>query len=165
VLREERGQGAVMLIDGVRYSASCRDDGRTRVVTIDGRERLRIHGTRVFPVGRQATRMPASPADARTRELPAAKADLAGNYALYAAVLLRRMRWSPVRVRPDLYGTRPIYRVELDDRPRVELFVDRRTLQPLAARYRSQRIDGASRLLARVPGSGRALTAAGTRGC
>jgi hypothetical protein len=100
-------------------------------------------------------------------EFPAAAADLGGSHFLYVVELAG----SIVRGRDVVTGTtivdgRALYRIRLGRaRPLVELLVDRETLRPVIAHYRSQRLEGWSRLDNTAP---RRFLAADTpveRGC
>jgi hypothetical protein len=147
VLETTRGGGAVVRLAGRTVRTSCErvSRRRSRIEISDGTtllvDRTRVTLQSSSARGRQLA--------ARHPELPVAAADLAGNYLLYRAQLTA----SVVRGRDVVNGTttvlgRPAYRIRLGrPTPQVELLVDRETYRPLAATYRSQRLQGFARLL------------------
>ena len=149
VLARSGGGGAVLHVGGRAVVASCRRlPGRKRLVMLGDGERLVLQGTQV----RSHTMGARAVARARPRhaaELLAVKADLAGSHSLYATALRARLaRGGAILGGLASFRGVPAYRIRLGaDRPQVELLVARRTLAPLAARYRSRRVTAWSRLL------------------
>ena len=152
-LETTRGAGSVMRLAGTTLHATCERTRtrRSRVVLSDGTT-LHINRTRVV------ARRPAANRGAIVQdgEFVAAAADLSGSHALYVAQLAGSIvRGRDVVVGETRVGDRRAYVVRLGrPRPRVELLVDRLTLRPLVARYRSRRPEGSARLVAGGAGRG-----------
>jgi hypothetical protein len=148
-LQHRSGTGSVMWFGNRRIVARCRPLPPWRqLVTLSD-------GTRFTLSGARATRLPSpdrrllestSPLDG---QLLSAEADLAGSRQLFARELLGRLlHGHRVLLGPTRFRGVPAYRLQLgQDRPRVELVVDRRSLEPLAARYDGRWVKGTSSLL------------------
>ena len=161
LLERTQGHGAILRIDGLRLLASCRSySGRDLVVLTDG-TRFLVVGTHVLQI--RSRREPLSeevsdrrrPFSLRGRAgLVPVEADLAGSHALYARELAGRLEEGDVSARPALLDGRRVYELRLTRRrPVLELMLDRATLRPLAAVYRSSLRTGTSWFL--VPRRGR----------
>jgi len=150
-LEHSRGTGAVVDLGGRRVHVRCRKlPPYRRLLTYADGTRLALSGTHVHRLpspGRQL-----ETARSRYPDLIAAQADLAGSYSLYSILLAQRLAHGRTIV-AGLTRVRglPAYRIHLgQDRPEVQLIVDRRTLRPLAATYRSATLSGRSILGAPV---------------
>ena len=167
MLETTRGGGAVIRLGGRTLIAECRELSQSRRgIFLDDGTRIFLRGTRIIlsrsPGGERTLTALQSP------ETPAAAADLGGSHFLYVA----QLAGSIVRGRHAVRGTtwfegHEVYRVRLGrERPLVELLVDRTTLDPVAAHYRSSRLEGWSRLYDAARGRGllRADTST-ARGC
>ena len=146
-LDHPRGGGGVGRLDGTRFVASCRRAGpHTDIVRLHSGARLRLRGTRVIV---------ARPAHSGRLPLRGAAADLAGSYIRYRAQLVNRLLRTGALPVPTLLGATPAYELPLGEPGQdVALFVDRRTLKPLAALYRVRGVRGFSRLLPARRGPG-----------
>jgi len=153
-LRRTRGVHAVMDVDGRRLLSTCHG--------FMGRDLLELSdGTRLVIVGIHAYRTlapQASPIVAvsarrelfvvrRAPGLVSAQAAIAGSHSFWARILAVRLEQARVDVRDVLFRARPAYDIRLSSRPLLELIVDRRTLQPLAAVYRSRAVEASSLLV------------------
>ena len=150
-LEHARGTGAVVDLAGRRVHVRCRKlPPYRRLLSYADGTRLALSGTHVHRLPSSGRQLES--ARARYPDLIAAQADLAGSYSLYSILLAQRL----AHRRPIVAGlTRerglPAYRIHLGrDRPEVQLIVDRRTLRPLAATYRSATLSGRSVLGAPV---------------
>ena len=149
-LQDTRSGGAVLHVDGRALVARCRWlSGSSTLVTLTNGERLVVARTRVHDRTRRAGRALTARRSPRDRELLAVKAALAGIHRLYAAALRGRlMRGDEVVVGSTVFRGERAYRVRVgEDPPAVELLVSGRTLDPVAATYRSRRVAAWSRLL------------------
>jgi hypothetical protein len=133
VLETHRGGGSRMHIGGRSLVARCRDlaGGRSLISLSDG--------TRFVLRGARVRRWRASPLASDVTApgvLRAAEADLAGSYRLYAHELTAQLeRGERVGVARDGEA----YALALDSSlPRAELVVNRETLRPVGARFRSR---------------------------
>jgi hypothetical protein len=146
-LDRARDRGSVMTIGSRQLSAVCTriSRGIVRVRLGDGTEIVAM-GTHVLETyrlgGRRALALRLAP------DLAAAELVLAGSHALYARELIGQLTRRAVSTRVTAYEGRPAYALLLRARrPTVELVVDRMTLRPLAAVYRSHDLTASSRLL------------------
>lgn len=153
-LEHARAGGAVLHLGRVTIRARCRRVPRGRtLVTLSTGDRLLLAGTRVVE-RRPRARRGGNGGPEPGAEFWSVAADLSGSHRLYASLLKGRLlRGAPIVVGVTRFRGTPAYRVRLGrEPPAVELVVARGTLMPLAARYRSKRIDAWSRLLPRRPG-------------
>jgi hypothetical protein len=144
-LETSRGHGAVISLAGERVVARCRAISRRRRLITAGSTRLILRGTHV--TGAETGPRSLTAYSVEVLESRVAVAELAGSHFLYAAAIKSRLlRGLPVVVGTATVRGAKAYRVLLDDRPRIEVLVSRRRLQPLAARYVSRRLHGSSLL-------------------
>lgn len=142
VLQERRGSGSVLSISGKHLPARCVRIGKTReLVTLGDGTALVLRGSHIL-----ARRDPSSPlADIRLDPgvLSAAEADLSGSYALYAAEIVAQLEQGAKLTMRRSHGAEgeAITIALREQRPRVELIVAPKSLRPIAAHYRSRRID------------------------
>jgi len=150
-LEHSRGTGAVVDLGGRRVHVRCRKlPPYRRLLTYADGTRLALSGTHVHRLPSSGRQL--ETARSRYPDLLAAQADLAGSYSLYSILLAQRLAHGRAIV-AGLARVRglPAYRIHLgQDRPEVQLIVDRRTLRPLAATYRSATLSGRSILGAPV---------------
>lgn len=151
LLERTRGTGATMTVGGRDLSVRCSPlRSRRHLLRLSDGTRLVLSGTRV---SRLAPRRGLAAARTVDPETIAAEAGLAGSHAFYATQLVARLRHGSPLVRPTSVGSRAAYRIRLSHaRPHVDLYVDRATLRPLAATYRSRTLTGRSVLAPSVPG-------------
>jgi hypothetical protein len=148
VLQQHRGRGGVMQLAGVRLHVTCkRLPPYRQLIALDDGSRLVLSATHVRQV-REPLRTRMLAVTENRPELVSAEADLAGSYALYAAQLTQRLAGGlPVLAGTTAVGGTPAYRLILGrGHPRVELLVDRQSLVPLAATYRSASLQGRTTL-------------------
>jgi hypothetical protein len=139
VLQEQRGSGSILTIAGRRLPARCVQIGKAReLVTLSDGTALVLHGSHIL--ARRAASSPLADIRLDPGALSSAEADLAGSYALYAAEIVAQLeQGAKLTAHGDDGGTITIALRE--ERPRVELIVAPKTLRPIAAHYRSRRID------------------------
>jgi hypothetical protein len=159
VLQSTRGSGAVITLDGRRLVATCRARhiGNATVSLDDGTE-LHLWRTHVSRVATSSERelLVREPAD-----LVSAEANLAGSHDLYSRELTATLLGGHVDVQATRLGSRSVYALRLGDgSPLVQLFVERASLLPVAARYVSSTSSGTSDLVAATR-----LHAGGPSGC
>ncbi|HZO63202.1 MAG TPA: hypothetical protein VFB35_09520 [Gaiellaceae bacterium] len=153
VLQQHRGTRVMIDLGGKRLAARCRQLPHWRsLVALEDGSRLILTGTRVVPL--DGERMLAGRTEAGG-QLLSAQADLAGSFQLYSKELIGRLQnGRPVVVGVDRVRGIPALRLRLGrDRPRVELLVSRRKLQPLAARYDGRYVHASMVLLGSAPAS------------
>jgi hypothetical protein len=146
-----RIQGAVIQLNGSVLHATCRPHRRgVSTIALSNGDRLTLKRTRfVVPPARLAGRalqyLQPVPAGILARQ--SAEADLAGTHQLYLQELIGRLlRGDQVVEGTATFAGRPVYRIQLGNaKPRIELLVDRRTLKPVGARFRSAQLNGSSR--------------------
>jgi len=153
-LQRTRGVNAVLDIDGRRLRSTCHSYmGRDLVQLSDGTQLVLvgIHAYRTLPPSDPVIR---AVSDRRelfvvhsTVGLVGVQAAIAGSHAYFARVLAVRLEQADVHVHPIVFASRPAYELRLNSRPLLELIVDRVTLRPLAAVYRSHAWAASSRLL------------------
>jgi hypothetical protein len=154
-LERTRGVHAVLDIEGHRLLSTCHSYlGRDLLQLSDGTRLIvvGVHAFRTLPPGgslidavsdRRELFVVHSPS-----RLVGAQAAIAGSHAFWARVLAVRLEQANVHVHATEFRSRPAYELRLSTRPLLELVVDKATLRPVAAVYRSQGIDASSRLLA-----------------
>jgi len=154
-LEHTRGIRAVLDVDGRRLLSTCHSYmGRDLLRLSDGTRLVLVgvHAYRTLPPGgslieavsdRRELFLVRSPAG-----LVSVQAAIAGSHAFWARLLAVRLEQADVHVQPVLFALRPAYELRLSHRPLLELVVDRVTLRPLAALYRSRAVDASSRLIA-----------------
>jgi hypothetical protein len=148
ILDHTRERGSVIEIGTRRVTSTCTvtRTGAARIQLDDGTV-IVAKGTRVLETYRLGERR--TLALHAAADLPAAELVLSGSHALYARELVDRLAQRAVSPRPVEYRGRPAYALRLRSRPpAVELILDRRTLRPLAAEYRSADLRATSRLIA-----------------
>lgn len=134
--------GSVVRIGGAQLHATCTRRKSGSVVTFDDRTRLLVHRTQVHVL-----RTPRTLA-ASDSELMSAEADLGGTRPLYVEELTNRLMTSEAVVARAYVAGRPSYRLRLDGSgARVDLYVTRSTLVPIAVDYVSRRLSGTATLL------------------
>jgi len=146
-LETTRGARAHIRLGRRTFVSECRVLSRNRRgIFLDDGTRLFLHGSH-FTVS-SPSREWRTIARLESPEFPAAAADLGGSHFLYVVQLARSIvRGRHVVLGTIRFGGRETYRVRLSrGRPLVELLVDRMTLEPVAAHYRSARLEGWSRL-------------------
>src|SRR5207248_5182547 len=150
VLREPRGSVSLLSIFGRPLPARCVRIGKAReLVTLGDGSALVLRGSHIL-----ARRDGLSPlADVRwdPGALSSAEADLSGSYALYAAEIVAKLeQGAKLTVRP-IHGDDGAALTVLirETRPRVELLVTTKSLLPIAAHYRSRRIDATAHFVSR----------------
>lgn len=154
-LRRTRGVHAVLEVNGRRLLSTCQSDrGRDLLQLSDGTRLLvvGVHAYRTLPsrgslIGAVSDRPALSVARFRAR-LVGAQAAVAGSHAFWERVLAARLEQANVVVRTVRFGSNSGYELTLSANPQLELIVDRVTLRPLAAVYRSRAVDASSRLVA-----------------
>jgi hypothetical protein len=148
VLRQRRGSGSVMSIDGARVRARCTRIGRfrERVTLADGTVFV-LRNSHVVARTERAT--PLAAVRVRRHALVAAEADLAGSYALYSAeVLAQLQRGIRISARHAIVDGKRAFSIALREKPPyVNLLVSRPSLQPLAVEFRSAEIDAHARIV------------------
>jgi len=154
-LERTRGVRAVLDVDGRRLLSTCHSFmGRDLLQLSDGTRLVLVgvHAYRTLPPGGSLIE---AVSDRRelflvrsTGSLVSVQAAIAGSHAFWARLLAIRLEQADVHVWPVLFASRPAYELRLSHRPLLELVVDRVTLRPLAALYRSRAVDGSSRLIA-----------------
>lgn len=152
LLDRTRGGGAELVVAGRRLVATCRPlSGRRYAVALDDGTRLVLAGTHVTRVASTRPRelLALEPAD-----LVAAQADLVGSHDLLARELAGTLMTGRLLARDVTFRARPATVFRLERTPLVELVVDRATLTPLAARYRSATVSGSSTLRRAPAGEG-----------
>lgn len=151
LLERTRGTGATMTVGGRELSVRCsRLPARRHLLRLSDGTRLVLSGTRVR---RLVPRRSLAGLRAVDPETVAAEAALAGSHAFYATQVAARLRHGSPHVRRTSVGSRAAYRIRLSHaRPHVDLYVDRATLRPLAATYRSRTLTGRSVLAGSVAG-------------
>jgi hypothetical protein len=154
-LRRTRGVHAVLDVDGRRLLSTCHSYLARDVLELSDGSRLVLVGVHAF-----RTLAPGGPvveAISDRRELfvvrtaaglVGAQAAIAGSHAYWARILALRLEQANLGVRSLVFGSRAAYELRLSGRPLLELIVDRRTLRPLAAVYRSRAVNATSRLIA-----------------
>lgn len=154
-LRRTRGVHAVLEVDGRRLLSTCHSYlGRDLLELSDGTRLVvvGVHAFRTLPPGGSLIEAVSDRRElfvVRTSAgLVGAQAAIAGSHAFWAEVLALRLEQANLRVHATLFGSRRAYELRLDRRPLLELIVDRETLRPLAAVYRSRSVDATSRLIA-----------------
>lgn len=154
VLDRTQNGGAEIDLAGRSLDATCWPSGRAALVSFDTGAHILVRGTHVTAHATFAPR------------LLAAAADLSGVHRLLAAELADRVRTTPhVIDGAARWRGRPVLLLRLGGNyPRVDLVVDRATLEPLAVRFRGRRISGSSRLLPPHPAGG-PLIGLGRTGC
>lgn len=164
-----RSFGALVRLQGRTVAATCTQHRARTVITYEDGARILVRGRYVHQLA------PSGPAHARLLaertveprvepELLVAEAVLGGSRSLYVAglgVALARGR-NPYVGDTRVDGTRA-HVFLLEQRPRVELLVSARTLEPLAVRYASAHVRGSSRLDS--DRGGRRLASVGGAGC
>jgi hypothetical protein len=122
--------------------------GKAReLVTLSDGTELVLRGSHIL-----ARRAPSSPlADIRLDPgtLSSAEADLAGSYALYSAEIVAQLEQG-AKLTADGDDGGMITIALREERPRVELIVAPKTLRPIAAHYRSSRIDATAHFVAQA---------------
>ncbi len=156
-LLRTRGVRADLTIDGRALGSTCHAYlGRDLVEVSDG-SRVVIVGVHAFrtlaPAGALVSEVSRRRALFGHRatgsgRLVGVEAAIAGSHALWARILAVRLEQADIHLRPTVFRGRPAYALLLGHRPRLDLVVDRKTLLPVAAFYRSRSIVAASRLLA-----------------
>jgi hypothetical protein len=153
VLRERRGNGSVLTLAGQRLHVRCAPIGRRgQLVTMGDGTSFVLQGSHV--VGRREASSPLADMQIGVGALTAAEADLAGSYALYAAEVVAQLeqgaKFDSARFgRPSDHAVAIALR---EREPRVELVVAEHSLRPLAATFRSWRIQAVARF---VPSTGK----------
>jgi hypothetical protein len=141
-LQATRISGAVVRVNDTTLYTRCRRiNGAVSSISVAGGQRLIVRRTHLV-MPSTARRHPY-----RTSVF-SAEADLAGSRRLYINELVGRLQLGdPVIDGRGRFGGRPVYRLRLgNDRPRVVLLVDQRSLRPLGVSFRSARISGVSHL-------------------
>jgi hypothetical protein len=135
-------RGALIRTGSVNDVVSCRRlSSGTFAVRVEGRE-LRVSDVHV------RARPAATPEDVGA-------AVLTGVHRLYSRLLTVRLANRDVDVRRLSFAGHPAYALRLSrGRPEAELVIDRRTLAPLGAIYRSRALTGSSRFLPGRAGTG-----------
>lgn len=146
VLDTTRGSGAVIDFGSSSAVATCTRSG-------PGAIRVRVAGTELIAAGPHVleTRSFDRLRELAVRPIPdlaAAELNLAGSHALYARQLGGLLQRRSVVLTPARFDGRAAYGIVLRaSRPRVSIVVDRKTLEPVAAAYRSDDLTATSRLL------------------
>lgn len=139
-----RGTGGVMQLAGVTRRVTCKRLPRYRhLVQLDDGTKLILSGTHVHEVAEPAReRRLATIVD--VPGLAAAEADLSGSYTLYATQLAVQLEHGrEVLAGAARVNGREAYRIRLTRAlPQADLLVDRETLQPLVATFRSAAVSG-----------------------
>lgn len=155
-LERTRGVRAVLDVDGRRLLATCHSYlGRDLVQLSDGTQLVvvGVHAFRTLPprgslIDAVSDRRQLFVARGSAGNTVSAQAAIAGSHSFWARVLGVRLEQANVQVRVTRYRGRAAYEVRLNKRPLLELVVDRATLRPVAAFYRSRAFDASSRLIA-----------------
>lgn len=131
-------RGAMLHVGDRTIAVSCRRvSAGTVAVRPAGGSELLVSGAHV------RARPPATLTPAAVGQ-----AVLGGVRSLYARLLTVRLANRDVELRPLVFAGRPAYAIRLTSgRPATELLVDRGTLAPVGALYRSRAISGSSRFL------------------
>ena len=153
-LEHTHGRGSRIWIDGRTLASRCTAlSPRRKLITLSDGGRFVLRGSRIrvwYPG--ESSLATARPESGLTR---AALADLAGSYALYAVELSRPLANGDDVIAADATGGTQTYQFILARRPQVELIVDRTSLRPLAARFRSATASGHATLLPPAENAGR----------
>lgn len=138
LLHARGGRGSRITIGRMSLTARCHQlPQRRSLVELSDGNTFVVSGSHI-----RAWHTPASEFAEMSQQpalVRAAEADLAGSYQLYASELTSQLeRGKRVTERAVTVGGRRVYEIALArERPRVVLIVDRRTLQPLEARFDS----------------------------
>jgi hypothetical protein len=162
-----RSHGAVLQIGGRTLTAHCTSVRRGAVVSLGDGSRILVRGRRVHALATRVSARERQLAAARPvdPELVSAEALLGGSRSLIVAGLAVRLAVGTEPLAGETrVGRTPAYVFLLgrSEKPRIELLVSQRTLEPLGVRYASARLQGSSRLL---PKGARQLASLGRSGC
>ena len=168
-LEHTRGTRSLELVNGRLLSVRCRRlSPHRQEIALGQGGRLVLAGRRIVAAVAPTAggdRFLASREAPPSLDLLSAEAALAGSHNFYASVLAGRL----LAGRSIIAGTillrgRRVYRIRVGrDRPRVDLLVDSRTLDLLAATYASAHVVGWADLAPSLPG--RELTSPRVVGC
>jgi hypothetical protein len=148
VLQEQRGGGSMLTIAGRRLPARCVQIGKAReLVTLSDGTALVLHGSHIL--ARRAASSPLADIRIDPALLSSAEADLSGSYALYAAEIVAQLEQG-AKLTADGDDGGPITIALREERPRVELIVAPKSIRPMAAHYRSRRIDATAHFVSRA---------------
>ena len=143
-LEHTPGRGSEIWINGHRVLARCSSLSKSRkLITLSDGARFAIRRSHIR-LWHEAAKKPRRPDSALAR---AAIADLSGSNSLYAAELGPPLAAGDDMVEPIRESDR-MYRIVLSRKPYVALDVDRVSLHPVSARFRSAGISAQASLLA-----------------
>jgi hypothetical protein len=142
-LEQTQGRGSRIWINGHRIDARCTALSKTRsLITLSDGAKFAIRRSRIR-LWHEGTTKPRRPDSNLAR---AAIADLSGSNSLLAAELGPPLLAGDDMVEPIRESDRT-YRIVLSRKPFVSLDVDRVSLHPISARFRSARISARALLL------------------
>lgn len=154
-LQRTRGVHAVLDVDGRRVLSTCHSYLGRDVLQLSDGTRLVVVGVHAFRTLPPGGALVDAVSDRRelfvvhtAAGLVSAQAAVAGSHAFWARVLGARLEQADVHEHAILFEGRPAYELRLSASPVLDLIVDRATLRPVAAVYRSRAVDASSRLIA-----------------